>query len=515
MDPYKILGALPAKVRGWCFARPRAQLDLPSEESEALEEKKLQGRPAWGLYVGTVGARLQSALRYIWDRFTLANVATLIGLLIAGLLTYEAVSDHSVVIRPTLVPKSLDEKGYHSDAVARLILDNIRTFRIQTSVNFQSRAPLSLKTERRAIEFKVPTTEFTVADIADMIRKLLRINLVEYTSELYQTVDGYKFTFRSSDVTHQPRVLTGSDLDALLHSAAIEVMRDGDPLTMAVYYISMGDSAAPDAIEALLLSEEPLNVAYGYVALGYVQEQQGQFDQALALYHLALRVAGDDFGIALNNMSSVYFKRGDCKTGLEFVHRAADLGTTLAEDAMGGSFQGTPCPDSPHLSPSDALRQQIYWFGRAARKGLPQSEASLGLALFQQSETSSGSERDRLLDEGFRWLREGARRGYGAARLALANELWRGAHLPKDCYEAEFWLKQATKPSPARLELPPGLAALQLGKFYDIDACGMPMPSKAKEWYDVAARAGQDEAKHLLSKLAGPEQILPNVIGSP
>lgn len=253
-------------------------------------------------------------------------------LALSALFGYAVLFDvDSVVFHNIEVPASVEYQGYTSEVVASRLAQEVKRIKREA------------KTARQMSEFDLPdedspiqalgryydflTPVIATQELLGLIRYSFFGNMVKTKSGLTLTVHGLQTTTGRSFET----VVSGSDPEMLVKTAAIDATRFIDPYVVASYYYettveseSKDFSKTLDELKNCVQALPDSDQHWVHNLWGLVLYQTGEYDKALAEFDDALKL-NPGFVLSVHNIGRVQLARGEYEAAITTFKRVVEM----------------------------------------------------------------------------------------------------------------------------------------------------------------------------------------------
>jgi hypothetical protein len=232
-------------------------------------------------------------------------------LCIVGVLGYAAVvllSENNAVVEPLGLPKVIKELGYSEDAAALTLTNAMLDVRKQAQSG-DNLVMVKSRVEEQDIE--VPVGEVNVTSLIRLLRQVLGLPQKRITGEVICPSDvcntkTLELRLRILDGINPPVLLkpvTAATPDELLLKGAEAVLRETDPLSLAIVLYGEGSAPSPRRSEAITIAKEMIDrgdpnsfAAHNLVGIDILDSgtrEEGPLNEALQHFAAATEMKPD------------------------------------------------------------------------------------------------------------------------------------------------------------------------------------------------------------------------------
>jgi tetratricopeptide (TPR) repeat protein len=232
-------------------------------------------------------------------------------LCIVGLLAYTAVrllSENNAVVEPLGLPKAIKDLGYSEDAAALAVTSNLQKLKEQAQSGDNL---IIVKARAEEQDIEVPVGEVNVTSFIRLLRQIIGLPQKRITGDIVCPTDvcntkSLELRLRILDGVNPPKLLapvTGENPDALLKKGAEAVLRETDPLSLALVLYGDNPSTNQRRSEAIAIANEMIAngdansfAAHNLVGIGIIDSgatEEAPLNEALQHFEAAIALKPD------------------------------------------------------------------------------------------------------------------------------------------------------------------------------------------------------------------------------
>ena len=255
--------------------------------------------------------------------------ALLFPLVFAGFLFTYVIFKHENQLKfdEFYVIKKLNASGYSNNVVIRRLVDNMHMIRAETSNFATLYAETELVADLDSFDLEVPGAGISIKTALNFIENFMGItpNSVagEFTEDENKFDNKFELTIRTNKGS--PETYKG-DINTLLKQGAEYIIKNIEPLTLGLYYDSLGEyekmQALIDFVKKNNSSEQALLITY--LIESYLKYGTDDLDAAIELGKNALQEDPEDM-FALSNMGYLYLENKQYDKALTVYEKMLEL----------------------------------------------------------------------------------------------------------------------------------------------------------------------------------------------